>query len=100
MKVARQTTVDDGDGHNVPLRLYVERIFDGHNGFLGAGGKEHAIHTLRRIAGGPDRPDPQAVEDYLLASGQTHAEGAKRARRWYEEILVGKRHRGDRGRSI
>lgn len=75
-------------------------LFDGHNGFIGAGGKENAIRALRRIAAGPDRPDPQAIEDFLFASGETHAKGAQRARQWYEEILAGKRHRGDRGRVI
>lgn len=75
-------------------------LFDGHNGFIGAGGKEHAIQTLRRIAVLPDRPDPQAVEDYLYSSGQTHAKGASRARQWYEEILAGKGHRDYRGQSI
>jgi hypothetical protein len=74
--------------------------FDGHNGFIGAGGKEHAIRVLRRIAAEPDLPNPQAIEDYLFASGETHAEGAQRARKWYEEILAGKRHRDYRGHVI
>jgi hypothetical protein len=74
--------------------------FDGHNDFIGAGGKEHAIRALRRIAAERDRPEPQAVEDYLFASGQTHAKGAQRARQWYEEVLAGKRHRDNRGQVI
>ncbi|HEY3023789.1 MAG TPA: hypothetical protein VGK11_09155 [Actinomycetota bacterium] len=74
--------------------------FDGHNGFIGAGGKEHAIHALRRIADEQDRPNPKAIEDYLLASGKTNANGAQRARKWYEEILGGKRHRDYRGKVI
>lgn len=74
--------------------------FDGHNGFVGSGGKEVAIQTLRRIGRRGDRPRPQAIEGYLTASGQTSAKGAQRARRWYEEILQGKRHRDNRGRII
>ncbi len=74
--------------------------FDGHNGFIGAGGKEDAIRRLRSIAGSPDRPQPQAIKDYLLSRGETSAEGAGRARRWYGEILDGKRHRDYGGRII
>ncbi len=74
--------------------------FDGHNGFIGGGGKENSIRTLQRIAGRDDRPDPQSIEDYLTASGETSAAGAVRARRWYEEILQGKSHRDYRGRVI
>lgn len=74
--------------------------FDGHNGFIGGGGKENTIRALQRIARRDDRPDPQAIEDYLTASGETSAKGAMRARRWYEEILHGKSHRDYRGRII
>jgi hypothetical protein len=74
--------------------------FDGHNGFIGAGGKEDAIRALRRIALRRDRPDPQAIEDYLTGSGETSAKGATRARSWYEEILAGKSHRDHGGRII
>jgi hypothetical protein len=74
--------------------------FDGHNGFVGGGGKEDAIRTLQTIAAMPDRPTPQAIGGYLMASGETDADGAERARRWYEEILAGKRHRDYRGRII
>ncbi len=74
--------------------------FDGHNGFIGAGGKEDAIRRLNAISRAADRPVPSALEDYLLSSGQTSARGADRARRWYEEILQGKRHRDYRGRII
>jgi hypothetical protein len=74
--------------------------FDGHNGFIGAGGKEDAIRRLQAIAGRPDRPSPQAIEDYLMSSGETSAKGAHRARQWYAEIIAGKRHRDYGGRVI
>lgn len=74
--------------------------FDGHNGFIGAGGKEDAIRRLRAISQAAHRPPPAAVEGYLVSTGETSAEGANRARRWYEEILQGKRHRDYRGRTI
>jgi hypothetical protein len=47
-----------------------------------------------------DRPTPAAVEGYLVSTGETSAEGTNRARRWYEEILQGKRLRDYRGRTI
>jgi len=75
-------------------------FFDGHNGFVGAGGKEDAIRRLQSIAALAKRPTPQDIEGYLLASGETDAEGAQRARRWYDEILAGRRHRDYRGRVI
>lgn len=75
-------------------------VFDGHNGFLGAGGKEEAIRALRAIAMHAARPASQTIEDYLISSGDTDADGARRARRWYEEILTGKQHRDYRGRPI
>ncbi len=74
--------------------------FDGHNGFIGAGGKEDAIQTLRAIAQMELRPPPEAIEAYLLSSGETSAEGANRGRRWYEEILAGKSHRDYAGRIL
>jgi hypothetical protein len=64
--------------------------FDGHNGFVGAGGKEDAIRTLQRIAARDDRSDSQGIEDYLTASGETSADGVLRARRWYEQIPKGR----------
>jgi hypothetical protein len=74
--------------------------FDGHNGFVGAGGKEDAIRRLRAIAARADKPAPREIEDHLLASGETDADGARQARRWYEEILRGKRHLDYRGHVI
>lgn len=74
--------------------------FDAHNGFLGAGGKEDAIRRLQSIARSPDRPTPDAIEDYLSSRGETSAKGARRASRWYEEVLAGKRHRDYRARII
>lgn len=75
-------------------------FFDGHNGFIGGGGKEDAIRRLQEIARRPDCPSPQAIEQYLAASGETSAKGATRARRWYEEVIAGKRHRDYAGRII
>lgn len=74
--------------------------FDGHNGFIGAGGKEDAVRRLQTIARRSDRPTPQAVEDYLLSTGKTGANGARRAGQWYEEMIAGKRHRDYRGQFI
>lgn len=75
--------------------------FDGHNGFIGAGGKQDAIRKLRVIAGQPGRPSPADLEAYLAAQKRTSVDmkGAARARKWYEEILTGTRHR-DQGRPI
>jgi hypothetical protein len=75
-------------------------FFDGYNGFLGAGGKENAIRHLRTIASLPDRPEPEAIENYLVASGEVERHGASRASKWYAEILQGKRHRDHVGRII
>ena len=71
--------------------------FDGHNGFLGAGGKERAISELRIVAALPNRPEPVDIESYALASGETDAGGAGRLRDWYERILQGRTFRGYRG---
>jgi hypothetical protein len=62
--------------------------FDGHNGFIGAGGKEDAIRRLQTISQAADRPTPAAVEGYLVSTGETSAEGQPR------ETLV----RGDSSR--
>lgn len=51
----------------------------GSNGFLGGGEKEDAIRRLREMAQRSNRPSPEAIESYLLASGKTHAKGAERA---------------------
>ncbi len=72
----------------------------GHNHFLGGGEKEDAIRRLRQIARRRDRPTREAIEEYLLASSKTDGDGARRAGRWYAEILEGKRHRDYAGRII
>lgn len=75
--------------------------FDGHNDFLGAGGKEHAIRRLRVMIHEGFRPAPLEVESYVLASGDLRSErGAIRLRDWYEGLLDGKRFRDYAGRSI
>jgi hypothetical protein len=76
--------------------------FGGHNGFLNGADKEDAIPMLRIIARLPDRPNPGALEEYLLARKDVSRQhkGAARARKWYEEILAGKRHNGIGGRRI
>lgn len=75
-------------------------FFDGHNGFIGAGGKEHAIRHLRIIASLSDRPEPEAIESYLVASGEVERHGVSRASKWYAEILQGMQHRDYAGRII
>jgi hypothetical protein len=47
-----------------------------------------------------DAPSQEAIEEYLRASGKTDGDGARRAGKWYEEILEGKRHRDYTGRTI
>ena len=95
---------EDTTGPRLPpeaiVNLDAMLAFDGHNGFIGAGGKEDAIRRLGAISRAADRPTPSALESYLLSTGETSAKGADRARRWYEEILQGKRHRDYRGRVI
>lgn len=66
--------------------------FDGHNAFIGGGGKEHTIRLLQDIARMRPQPTREAIEAYLRASGETHEPGPERAGQWYEEILAGKRH--------
>lgn len=72
----------------------------GHNDFYGGGEKESAIPSLRRIAASVDRPTPQEIEDYVLASGKTGPTGAGRLREWYEGLLENKRFKDYRGRYI
>jgi hypothetical protein len=66
--------------------------FDGHNGFLGGGGKEYAIRMLRETARLSEAPSAETIEEYLAGSGETSAKGAARAARWYVEVREGKRH--------
>jgi len=75
-------------------------FFGGNNAFLGGGEKEYAIRILRLLAGREDRPSTADLEAYVVASGETSADGAQRVRQWYDEILAGKRHRDYRGRTI
>ena len=76
-----------------PVRSVVDSIidFDGHNDFLGAGGKEQAIRGLRAMIGNGHRPDPSAIENYVLARGTRSSKGARRLREWYEGLLQGRR---------
>ena len=75
-------------------------FFGGHNGFVGGGEKEDAISRLRDIATRPDAPSREDIEEYLRASGSTHAKGVERVGKWYSDILEGRRHRDYRGRVI
>ncbi len=75
-------------------------FFGGHNSFLGGGEKEDAIRTLRAISKRRDAPNLEELEEYLHGSGETDADGVRRAGKWYEEILDGKRHRDYRGQII
>ena len=75
--------------------------FDGHNNFIGAGGKENCIRHLRALVKDGYRPDAADVENYVLASGAIRShEGAKRIREWYEGILEGRGFRDYKGRPI
>ena len=65
--------------------------FDGRNNFLGAGGKEIAISRLRTMVGEGHRPNPSALENYVLARGTGSIKGARRLREWYEGVLQGRR---------
>lgn len=48
-----QQTVDDGNGHEVPLRLYVERIFEEREKALGP--------SLRRVGPAPTKAGRRAI---------------------------------------
>jgi len=76
------------------VREHLDRMlgYDGRNGFVGAGGKEYAIRTLRELSRRADAPTSSALEEYLAGSGKMSAKGAARAAKWYEEIRGGKRH--------
>ncbi|MGH2404703.1 MAG: hypothetical protein ACRDGN_09580 [bacterium] len=50
-------------------------FFGGHNGFLGGGEKENAIRALRSIIQAGHRPNPDDVEGYAAASGETRLQG-------------------------
>jgi hypothetical protein len=68
--------------------------FDGHNDFLGAGGKRYAIEHLR-VLHGAGHLNPEDAFAWLRAHGECTADGAARIRKWAREILAGKRHRLD-----
>jgi hypothetical protein len=74
--------------------------FDGHNSFLGGGGKDDAIRTLRRVASMSPRPSAEDIEAHALASGKTDYDGAARLSAWYRRILQGGYFRGERGERI
>ena len=84
---------DDLSQLDEPVRSVIDSIigFDGHNDFLGAGGKEQAIRRLRTMIGDGHRPDPSAIENYVLARGTRSFKGARRLREWYEGLLQGRR---------
>lgn len=92
--LAHGFTIADSEALPMEIREQLNHMlsFDGHNGFLGGGGKEYAIRTLREISRRPDAPQADAIEEYLAGSGDTSAKGAARAAKWYEEIRSGKGH--------
>lgn len=92
--LAQGFDAEEGEALSAEVRKLLDRMlsFDGHNGFLGGGGKEHAIRTLREILHRPEAPSSDAIEEYLAGSGETNAKGAARAAKWYQEIRAGKRH--------
>lgn len=83
----------------VRARLDSMVSFGGHNGFLG-NAKEQTIRDLQFVARSAAPPSPEQLETYLLSAPGTRAKGIARARRWYEEIVEGKRHRDYAGRII
>lgn len=92
--LAEGFTVEAGEQLSAEVRERLDHMlsWDGHNGFIGAGGKEYTIRTLREIGQRPDAPTSDAIEEYLAGSGETTAGGAARAAKWYDEIRAGKRH--------
>jgi hypothetical protein len=78
--------------HEITKLLDSILFLDGHNSFLGGGGKEHTITALQDIARMRPRPTREEIEAYLRESGGTDGDGAERAGKWYEEVLQGKRH--------
>lgn len=75
--------------------------FDGHNDLVGAGGKEHAIRSLRGVVAEGHRPDPRDLEAYVMSMGGLgSSRGSARLREWYEGILEGKSFRDYAGRKI
>jgi len=74
--------------------------FGGHNSFLGGGEKEDAVADLRRLHGIQPTLSGEAIEQHILASGETDAAGARRIRDWWETIRSGGGLRDYRGRSI
>jgi hypothetical protein len=92
--LAQGFEVDPGTELSADVRRLLDHmiLFDGHNGFIGGGGKEDAIRTLRRISGLSDPPTSKAIEEYIAGSGGTRGDGARRAANWYDDIRAGKRH--------
>jgi hypothetical protein len=92
--LAQGFDVEAAEALSAEVRKLLDHMlsFDGHNGFLGGGGKEYAIRTLREILRRPDAPSSDAIEEYLAGSGETNAKGAARAAKWYDEIRAGRRH--------
>lgn len=66
--------------------------FDGHNDFLGAGGKRYAIEHLQELQAAAHL-DPDQAFAWFRTYGQCTYEGAARIRKWAKEILGGTRHR-------
>lgn len=90
---------DDAPGVSPDAAEILDGIlaFGGHNQFIGAGEKPHAVRQLRAMVAAGHRPTPDALEDYL--SGRTKDTGVRRLRGWYETILGGGYLMGD-GRRI
>lgn len=99
--LARQPEVLGGHDMDMPtISISEEAIktlklidgFDGHNDFVGGGGKEYAIRGLREFQQKGEL-DPDAIHAWLLANGECSAKGADRMRQWAREILQGRKHR-------
>lgn len=99
---------DPGVGPAAPLALDAAvtkildslLIFDGHNRFYGAYGKEEAVRKLRAMVAAGHRPTPEELQEYAIRSGETDHEGAGHLRELYEGVLTGKRFRSRDGRTI
>lgn len=74
--------------------------FDGHNQFIGAGGKSNAVRALRRINDRHPGLDSAEFTAWLLTLDGVQPPGAKRLGKWFEEVQRGVNHRDHGGGPI
>jgi hypothetical protein len=75
-------------------------FFGGHNRFTGSHEKADAVRRMRMFLAAGHRPQPDEVEAYALASGETDHRGAAKLRGFYEGLLEGRGFRDSSGRPI